>query len=433
MTATDTRRPEVEARPYVVISTDGHCGADLWGYKPYLESKYHEEFDAWAREFADPWNAVDEVADSRRVGVASYTDSYNWDGPRRTEHMDSQGIAAEVLFPNTAPPFYPTNSISAPGPRDAKEYEYRSAGLRAHNRWAADFCAEEPARRAGLAQFFIYDVDDAVAEIRRAKEAGFKGVLLPGDHVLQTCNLYYPKYEPIWGVCEELDIPLHRHGVLPTEAATAEAGDASPTIGMLESRFFATRSVTHLVMSGVFDRHPGLKLVMTENTAAWSIERRQFLDQWYDASSTPGTLAHIFGADALAKLSKRPSEYMATNVWYGTFLTDQDMEHRHEIGVDRMMWGADFPHHEGTSPFTTKALRANFAGVPEDEVRAMLSDTAVKVYGLDLPSLEKVADRIGPSVDEINVPLAEDEVPRFPDESMCPTFGLGASWGRPED
>jgi predicted TIM-barrel fold metal-dependent hydrolase len=421
-----------ESRRYVVISTDGHCGADLLDYKPYLESKYHEEFDAWAREFADPWDEVDHVQVDHRVGVASYTSSYNWDSERRAEHMDSQGIAAEVLFPNTAPPFYPTASISAPGPSTAREYEFRFAGLRAHNRWVADFCAESPARRAGLAQFFINDVDDAVAEIRRAKDAGLMGVLLPGDHVLGLCNLYYPKYEPIWAVCEELGLPLHRHGIMPTEAATPDAGEASPTIGILEARFFATRPVTHLVMAGVFERHPGLKLVMTENTAAWSVERSAYLDVWYDASAMPGTLAHIFGADALAKLKKRPSEYMRTNVYYGTFMTSHDIAARYEIGVDRMMWGADFPHHEGTSPFTTKALRANFAGLPEAEVRAMLTDTAVDVYGFDLPALEQVAARIGPTPAEVDVPLTADEIPRFPDESMCPTFSPD-SWQRPDD
>jgi predicted TIM-barrel fold metal-dependent hydrolase len=409
-----------EYRRYVVISTDGHCGADLWDYKPYLEARYHEDFNAWARQYSDPWEAVDQA--DRRVGVASYTDSYNWDGTRRTDHMDSQGIAAEVLFPNTAPPFYPSGSISAPGPRTAEEYEYRFAGLRAHNRWLADFCAEEPTRRAGVAQFFINDVDDAVQEIRWAKEAGLMGVLLPADHVLQLCNLYYPKYDPIWAVCEELELAVHRHGVMPTEAATFESGETSPTIGILEARFFATRPVTHLVMSGVFEKHPRLKLVMTENTAAWSIERREVLDHWYGAASRPGTLAAIFGAEALSKLPRRPSEYMSTNVYYGTFLTSEDIERRHEIGIDRMMWGSDFPHHEGTSPFTTRALRANFAGLPEAEVRAMLTDNAVQVYGFDLPALQKVADRIGPTVAEVNVPLSAEETPSFPDESMCPTF-----------
>jgi predicted TIM-barrel fold metal-dependent hydrolase len=185
-------------------------------------------------------------------------------------------------------------------------------------------------------------------------------------------------------------------------------------------------------MAGVFERFPGLKLVMTENTAAWSIERRQFLDQWYDAASVPGTLAHIFGNDALSKLKKRPGEYMRSNVYYGTFLTPEDIEQRYEIGLDRIMWGADFPHHEGTSPYTTRALRSNFAGLPEAEVRAMLAQNSIDLYGFDLPLLQQVADRIGPTVAEVDVPLSDDEVPRFPDESMCPTFAA-AAWQRPDD
>ena len=60
-------------------------------------------------------------------------------------------------------------------------YELRWAGLKAHNRWLADFCAETPGRRAGMAQIFLNDVDDAVAEIVWAREHGlFGGILLPG-------------------------------------------------------------------------------------------------------------------------------------------------------------------------------------------------------------------------------------------------------------
>ena len=112
-------------------------------------------------------------------------------------------------------------------------------------------------------------------------------------------------------------------------------------------------------------------------------------------------------------------------------MINQDIEYRHQIGVDRMMWGADFPHHEGTSPFTTRALRANFAGLPETEVRAMLTNNSAGVYGFDLPALQKVADRIGPTVAEVDAPLALHEIPRFPDESMCPTFAPD-TWRRPE-
>src|ERR1700693_5641071 len=103
MTATDMRRQ-------MLISTDGHCGADLWDYKPYLETRYHEAFDLWAKTYRDAW--AEETDQDRpanhRVGVASAQAPLNWDPRLRLDYLDGQGIAAEVLFPNTAPPFYPS-------------------------------------------------------------------------------------------------------------------------------------------------------------------------------------------------------------------------------------------------------------------------------------------------------------------------------------
>ena len=62
--------------------------------------------------------------------------------------------------------FLPSNANSAPAPTTPRDYEYRFAGLRAHNRWMADFCADAPGRRAGFAQLFVNDVDAAVREVR---------------------------------------------------------------------------------------------------------------------------------------------------------------------------------------------------------------------------------------------------------------------------
>ena len=198
-----------DSRHQVVISADGHAGADLWDYKPYLEKRYQDQFDAWAAGFSDAW--ADEIDQDRpvnnRAGVASSAAPLNWDGPLRDKYLDSQGITAEVLFPNTAPPFYPSGVLTSPAPRTREEYEFRFAGLRAHNRWMADFCRDSPDRRAGFAQIFLNDLDEAVAEVRWAKEAGFRGILLPGDHVLNMQNLYYPALDPLWATCAELGCP----------------------------------------------------------------------------------------------------------------------------------------------------------------------------------------------------------------------------------
>src|ERR1019366_2058328 len=101
-----------------------------------------------------------------------------------------------------------------PPPRERADYERRWAGLQAHNRWLADFCAAEPGRRAGVAQIMLNDVDDAVEEIRWVKRSGLcGGLLLPG--VPPGADLpgrWSPVYEPIWAVCEELEVPINHHG-----------------------------------------------------------------------------------------------------------------------------------------------------------------------------------------------------------------------------
>jgi hypothetical protein len=79
--------------------------------------------------------------------------------------------------------------------------------------------------------------------------------------------------------------------------------------------------------------------------------------------------------------------------------------------VDRLMWGADYPHTEGSFPNTRLALRLLFSDVPEDEVRTMTSTAAAEVYGCDLDKLQAIADEIGPTVEEVATPVAPDELP----------------------
>ena len=143
---------------YTVISVDGHAGAELRAYKQYLASLWHDEFDAWADAYVNPF-----------ADLLAATAYRNWDSARRLEETESQGVVAEVLFPNTVPPFFPSGNLLAPLPT-ASEYELRWAGVKAHNRWLADFCAEAPGRRAGCVQIFLNDLDAALDEIRWAKE-----------------------------------------------------------------------------------------------------------------------------------------------------------------------------------------------------------------------------------------------------------------------
>ena len=79
---------------------------------------------------------------------------------------------------------------------------------------------------------------------------------------------------------------------------------------------------------------------------------------------------------------------------------------RHGIGVDRIMWGSDYPHYEGTAPYTREALRHTFSRVPPAEVSVMVGRNAAAVYGFDPDALAPLVDRIGPTVAEVGEPLA---------------------------
>jgi predicted TIM-barrel fold metal-dependent hydrolase len=176
-------------------------------------------------------------------------------------------------------------------------------------------------------------------------------------------------------------------------------------------------------MAGVFERYPNLKFVMTETMAEWVPDYLAVCDRLYEAAKVPGSSEEFFGGPAVTRLPKRPSEYFATNCWIGaSFMTAAESARRYEIGLDRLMWGSDLPHSEGTYPHTLEALRVVFASIPLEETKLILSETPAAVYGFDLGKLQKLADEIGPLVSDIQTPLAAEDWPKVPGESLCSTF-----------
>ena len=154
---------------YIVISADCHAGADLLDYRPYLESRYHDDFDAWAASFVSPYGDLVRPDADR-----------NWDSTRRMRELEADGVVGEIIYPNTIPPFYARGSLVATAP-SAEDFELRLAGLRAHNRWLAEWCGEFPARRAGIGQILLNDVDEAVRDVHWIADHDLRGgVLLPG-------------------------------------------------------------------------------------------------------------------------------------------------------------------------------------------------------------------------------------------------------------
>ncbi|MHB1583668.1 MAG: amidohydrolase family protein [Acidimicrobiales bacterium] len=393
-------RPEPPGGPrmdrYLVISADCHAGADLRGYKPYLERRFHEAFDDWAAYYVNPFADLKGPDRDR-----------SWDSERRLAELEADGVVAEVLYPNTVPPFFPKSGLVAGAPT-ADEFERRLAGLRAHNRWLADWCAECPGRRAGVGQILLNDVAEAVRDVHWIADHGLRGgVLLPGmPPGIQIEPLHSPAYDPVWRACEERGVVLNAHG----GSASPDYGEypASQLLWLMETSWFSHRPLWVLLLSGVFDRFPQLRLVLAEQGSSWIAGALDVMDEHYGYLRRGGVgELHFLAA---AELRRPPSEYWHENCYVAaSFMHPGDCARRDLIGVDRIMWGSDYPHAEGTYPYSREAIAHTFASVPRDEVRAMLGGTAAAVYGFDVDALAPLAEAFGPPVAEVDAGL--DRVP----------------------
>ncbi|MEE3115372.1 MAG: amidohydrolase family protein, partial [Actinomycetota bacterium] len=223
-----------ESDHHIVISADSHCGADLRGYKPYLEQRFHEDFDAWVGSVEAEHARIeaafkDSDRSVRNVGIDGdpvLDADRNYSTERRLREQEADGVVATVLFPNTQPPFAPVAATSFQAPGYDADIDQRWAGLRAHNRWLFDLISEAPERRAGIAQIFLADVEGSVAEIEWAAENGFRGgILLPGAPPGSPFEpLYASCYEPIWEAAEANQMPVNHH----SGGATPDYGDHFP-------------------------------------------------------------------------------------------------------------------------------------------------------------------------------------------------------------
>ena len=383
--------------PYTLISSDCHAGGNMKAYEEYLSPSYREAFAEWRGAYSNPFRDLQDDGRSR-----------NWDDERRNGDLDAEGVAAEIVFPNTVPPFFPTGALITYPATDRAEYERRLEGIRTHNRWLADFCAAYPERRCGLPQVFLNDLDDTIADLELAAANGHSSFMLPAvPPDSGMLGLYHPAYDRLWAACRDLDLTITQHG----GSGNPNYGDApaATLMYLLEVPFFAHRNLSHLIMSGVFDRFPELRYVMTEQGVGWVIEDLRRMDG-YHAQMSSGRVGEL-GFPAELVLPDKPSSYFARNVWIGaSFPSPSEAEAMKTIGIDRTLWGSDYPHNESTFPHNREHLRRSFSSWDEVDLRKIFAENASKVYRIDLDALVPLAERIGPSVDEVATPL--DEVPK---------------------
>ena len=390
---------------YTIISSDTHAGGSHAMYREFLAAEWHDEFDAWRGRYKNPFS---DLGDQRRFR--------NWDDDMRNTQQNEDGVVGEVIFPNTVPPFFPSFVLFAAPPKP-DDYERRRAGIHAHNRWLVDFCGRLPERRAGIGQIFIHDIDDAIEDVTWCKESGLRGgILLPTipPDVDWIKPLNHPDYDRLWKVCEDLEVPINCHG--GTGSPAYAPVPSSALIMLSEVSHYSRRPLLFLLLSGVFERFPNLKFVMTEQGCTWMPPLLKQLD---------GVLAGVRDKGAIGELRFKPehvlphsaTEYFQQNVWMGvSFPQRSDIAAARELGIEKFMWGSDFPHDEGTHPYTREHLRQLFSDWSEADLRKVLAENAADVYDFDLAALAPMAEQFGPSVEELTKPLTE--MPAEPNEAL---------------
>ena len=213
--------------------------------------------------------------------------------------------------------------------------------------------------------------------------------------------------------CTHHDLAITQHGGsgLPDLSESPAPG----FLMLMEVPFFANRSLWHLILSGVFERFPDLRLVMTEQRVDWVPPVLERMDKFWHRFTGGGSIGEL-RADA-DTLPQPPSFYFHRNCWMGSsFPSPPEAAAIATIGPERVMWGSDYPHLEGTFPHTTEALRHSFHDWDPAVLHELLGATAARVYGLDLDALAGL--ELGPTVDEVAVPL--DEIPKSTSIAFAP-------------
>jgi predicted TIM-barrel fold metal-dependent hydrolase len=397
--------------PAVVVTSDAHVGPRLEeDLRPYVAKRYLDAFDAWRASAVG--SAVSEGSPGKARQVQrNLKTAGHYDFEARLRDMDEDGVAAEIVFHDSL------NGQSMPFQGNGFFYDYArsdlelvAVGYDVYNRWLGDqLSAYQPARHAALAYLPMWDVEQAGKAAERARGLGLRAVNFPSPRpgLLEYDD---PVWDPFWTVCAALEMPLCTHaGGAPLVNDGCPHGGA---LRMMETGggWPVRRGMHRMILGGVFQRHPRLKLVYTETSPGWVGATMREMDSAWS----------VYESVLQEQCPRKPSEYFASNVYLGaSFPAPFETEEAVRDGfIDNVMWGSDYPHPEGTwqpaedgSPSTTRAaLQFACAGISVDAARRLVGETAVEVYGFDRGALSDVAHRIGaPSLDEILTPL--DKIP----------------------
>ncbi len=323
------------------------------------------EFDGWIPEFPDT------LADA--IPAA-------YDAQARLEHMDREGIYAQVLYPNVG-------GFGSSRFLELGEPELMLECVRAYNDFLIEWCSADPQRLLPIMATPFWDVAASVKEIERCAATGHRGVLFGSQpHVFGQPHLVDNHWDPVWAAAQAAELPISFH---------IGSGDVSDLLGGgpgLGLRTGMARACTQLFMEnvgcisdlifgGICHRFPKLDFVSVESGVSWLLFAIEAFDwQWLNNGVTSEHPEY----DLL------PSEYFRRQIYGCFWFEDEGVKKAIEIFPDNILYETDFPHPTSMSPgpkSTAEHPRVYadrvLGQLPEDLIRKVVHANAARVYHLD--------------------------------------------------
>ena len=285
-----------------------------------------------------------------------------WTAEVQLEAMDIEGIDVAVLYPTRG-----LQALSEPN----MEPNFAAALARAYNNWLYDFCERNPNRLLGAGMISPFDIDAAVAEVKRCiKELGFRAVFMRST-IMNGRNWFDDYYEPLWNALEEFEIPIGFHE--SSSSAARQTGD------IFEPNFMLRRAVAQpmeqmlglvsLCSGGVLARHPKLRVAFLEANCTWLPWLLWRLDEGWEREGD------IWARD----LTRKPSDYFKKQCFVSVEPDEDGVKYVIDyIGTDRLVFSTDYPHGDSKFPNAVESFLQ--LRISDDDKRKILWDNCAEFY-----------------------------------------------------
>ena len=146
---------------------------------------------------------------------------------------------------------------------------------------------------------------------------------------------------------------------------------------LVNQDYWTRMCLSDIILSGVLERHPKLKVGAVESELGWAPHFLGRLDYAYtQRPTTPTRTSHRFNSEAI------PSDFFRDNVFLSFQEDALGIQLRELIGVDNLTWGSDYPHQESTFPRSREILEEILAECTEPEKAKIAGENAARIYRL---------------------------------------------------